>query len=266
MSRDHGRPVDRDSAERVRALLEGSLASDERDEVISHIRSCAACTELYDRVASAERALAGGEGLLGAPATLRVAERLGLDAPPPPPQEVRAARRGPSVARRRIAGLMAASLAVLLIAVVALVVPNEEETFTPRGGGSAVSDLGLRVFRLTGGPGDVVAEEIRAGGRIRRGDRLGIAYTNLRNFAHATGFVAGPGAPRRLDEATGAVRPGTVDEPLQGTIVVDDRFPSGPVRIGVVFSAGPLSWSEVETRARGADSRSIEVLVEEAPR
>lgn len=254
MSGVHSRPVDADAARRVRALLEGGLTKEQREEAIAHLRACEACAELYDRIAEAEHRAAGSRGVLGAPALLRVAERLGLESATTQPG------REASPRRRAFVPALAAIAALLLVVVVATLRPSDD--FTPRGGPSPAPGVGLRLFRLSGAGNDVAAAELPPAGAVRRGERLGVSYTNLGAHRHATWVVIAPGAPPRvLDEVSGFVQAGVVDEPLENSIAVDDRFPVGPARIAVVFSDDAIPPPELPARLAEGEVKGIDVVV-----
>ncbi len=246
---DHSRPVHVDAANRVRALLEGTLDAAAREETIAHLRTCESCAALYDRLAAAEHRAAGGNGVLGGPALHRVAERLGLDA-----QQ----RAAPAPARSRgwIATLAAATM--LVIAVVAVRPPE----FVSRGSTTRSAQLGMRLFRMQETDGRVRAVEIRRSSEVHRGERIGVSYTNLGSARYATWLVvAGKNGPAVLTEVTGPVRQDVVDEPLDPVIAVDGRFPSGPVRIVVIFSEAELHAGDLAKRAAARDVSAFEIRV-----
>lgn len=242
----HREPLPPDAARRVRALLEGALRGSAREEAVAHLRACAACVALYDRLADAEhRAL--GE----LPALDRVAGRLGFDG-----SGGRLAARGH---RRSWISATAAAAALAVFAAIAPRAPWSTE-WTARGTGAEAPGIAITVYRLAERDGRLRAVAIPGGTATRTSprDRLGASYTNLAGHGWATWFaVPMRGSPVEITAWSGPVRGGVVDEPLDAMLDAAALGP-GPVRIRAVFTAGRPTPGEaarlVESPTRAAGS------------
>lgn len=161
------------NCEAARAAIEAHFALDEApvDEaaVQAHLATCAACRELWERLARVEAVLShGGLGPAREDALeAKLLARLGAAAP---------AASAPTPSRRAWV-LVAAAAAVL---VVALAVPRlvDDDGYQPRGGADEAP--GARVFCVT--PGGAVTAEARAGGALAcgAGQVLQVTYTSPR--------------------------------------------------------------------------------------
>lgn len=239
----HEFPLPPDAEGRVRALLEGTLRLEDRRAAMDHLRACGPCRELYDGVASAEHALAGGsKGVLGPAALERVAARLDAERPAP-----RRARAG------WLSWAATAAATCLLVLMVRTGLRPADDGFTARGGIPA-EGIGIRLYLLDG-----PVRELREGDVVRRGQRLGASYSSGR-FDELRWFVESAGGPAvTLPELGGdmALR-GVVDEAVDASVEVDERFARGIVEVGAVFSGNP-DGSPVEER------RALRLTVEDAP-
>lgn len=241
----HGHPLPADAEAQVRGLLDGSLPAAARAGAMEHLRSCAACRERYDEIAGAEHALTGGAAVLGPAALERVGERIHEERAPEPRGRPRFALAS------RWVSWAAAGIAGLAIVVVVRGVTVDGGDFTPRGGGGSEASAGIRLYRISA----TGATELRDGDAVRRGERLGASYSSEGHSTLRWTVAPSDGARTPLSELDATPVAGAVDEPLDASVTVDERFGAGPAVVTATFSGG----------TGGDAERSLRLLVEAAP-
>lgn len=261
---DHATPVPEAAAERVRALLAGALSPAEREAAVEHLRGCAGCVAVYDRIAEGERIVSGGESaVLGAAAAARILDRLERGAP----AAGRARDGNPLPVRRWLPwpAVGAAAALVLLwqgVGETPIGAPNggpAGREWQARGIPAASTTVGVRLFRLREEGGWLQALPLDGDGRPARiapGTTIGASYSNLGEHGYVT-WIAWPdgGRPSVVEELSGAIERGVVDAPFDGEVRVDERFGVGAVRLFALFTGTKPSTQEILVRAQTSESR-----------
>lgn len=255
----HVAPVPAEAAARVRDLLIGSLSRADREQSLAHLRACPACAGLYSRCAEVEReAFGSGDGMLGPAGIERVMGWLDIaDAQKRAPAPQTSASWFARLARLRIA-LPVVAAAIAVAGIVAVLPRDPGTEWAARGHSPAQPNLevGLRLFRLEHdrdrGP---IATALPDGIDVvlAPGEEIGLSYTNVGAHEHAAWIAVGPsGRTVVLGELPSRIRSGVVDEPLDVTIPLDDRFSSGTWRLYALFAPAPVDAARAADRVRGS--------------
>lgn len=224
--------IDHDRCQELidQSFRRGGLRAPDREAMRRHVRECEPCERTYERYAAAERVLYAGHQKTGTnPGQLdRVADRL-FERPP---------RSRTTWLPAVVAAGGLATTAAVLLSISAPSTRPEPGLRARQGEASAVAPtLGLRALRVRlDGTGPQVSD-LATTGRVQRGDRVAVLYTNLAAFERVSlERRAGEDPPVVMIPMT-EVETRVEDERLV-TLEVDERWPSGPVTLRARFVDG----------------------------
>ncbi len=234
----------------VQQMVAGELADGKRREVFTHVKGCASCQSLYNRLVLAERMLHGGPKAAFTISAFEVEQvaTLVLDG------ATSSAEKMVSLPQRIFAWFSpprfaaAVGVVALMIAAPYLLRQPSQSEFQSRGGAD-VRASALRAFCLNASG----VASLGPSGSCGIGDRLKLSISNSGKFSHL--FLVGMQAdheprwyaPVPPETASISVATTVGDTPVGGAVQLSVNHEPGTLRIFSIWSDSPVQSSEIET-------------------
>ena len=230
----------------IEDLFRGKLSAERTKEVSSHVESCAECERVYQRYADAERAMFTKDAPLTPFASDRIQARL-FGAPKPKASVL-----------PRFAPVLAAVAAAVLAAIIYL--PTDQ--LTARGGDTKTlaPESTLRALALQNNGGVVGVVDLGAGDKpLAKGDKVKLLADTSKDQHFASAVIVGANGKVIAEVAPIEIGPNADDAPIASSMLVDDTWPEGQVKI-VLELAPTAKKADPDAIAHDDGAESVRVL------
>jgi hypothetical protein len=213
---------------KIESLFKGKLDGEKAVELYAHVKSCDRCEKVFNRFATAEKALFGEKHAMPSFASDRVASRLFVDAKKPG-------------ARPAIIGIaFASALSLMLLVGIVPRTTERAEEFRARSGSTAgvKTDAMLRAFAVAlGSDGELDVRDLASSqSKPKVGDRIKLLYSNFGPYSYASAVIIDAGGKTIARIAPALIDRNVEDTDLAPAIPLPDDVTAGPMKIIVVFS------------------------------
>lgn len=227
-------------------LFRGKLSAERTKEVSLHVESCAECERAYQRYADAERAMFTKDAPLTPFASDRIQARL-FGAPKPKVSVL------PRFVPALVAAAAAAALAIAFI-------PRDQ--FTRRGDPqkTLAPESTLRALALENNGGVVGVVDLGAGDKpLAKGDKVKLLADTSKDQHFASAVIVAANGKVIAEVAPIEIGPNADDAPIASSMLVDDTWPEGQVKI--VLELSPTAKrADPDATAHDDGAESVRVL------